>query len=89
MTDVMAVTKIKVLVTFNGLERTLEANPRAAVASLLAHALDAFAITANRHLMALYFNDNREITDTSRSIADWGIAATTKLVLRQSAILAG
>lgn len=81
--------KIGVTITYNGSSKTFEVNAHEAVRSLLEHALNEFGITANRHLQALFFPDNREITDLNKSIADWGIVAGTVLVLRQSAVLAG
>ena len=87
--DQAAEHKFGVTITYNGTSRTFEVNPREAVQALLAQAISAFGITTNPHLQALYFPDNREITDTKKSIEDWGIVAGTVLVLRQSAVLAG
>lgn len=81
--------KFDVIISFNGVDQVVEVNPDQAVQALLEHALNAFGITSNRHVMALFFTDNREITDLAKSVDDWGIGAGTKLVLRQSAILAG
>jgi len=81
--------RFDIVVTYNGSEKTLEVNPHQAVQAVLQHALREFGVTSNQHMMALFFPDNREITDLAKSVADWGIVAGTKLVLRQSAILAG
>jgi|BarGraNGADG00212_1021973.scaffolds.fasta_scaffold01035_8 hypothetical protein len=87
--DQAAEHKFGATITYNGSSRTFEVNAHEAVKALLAQALSAFGITTNPHLQALYFPDNREITDVTKSIADWGIVAGTVLVLRQSAVLAG
>ena len=81
--------KFDIVVSYNGSEKTLEVNPHQAMRAVLEHALKEFEITSNQHVMALFFPDNREITDLAKSVAEWGIEAGTKLVLRQSAILAG
>ncbi len=81
--------KFSVTITYNGSSKAFEVNSHQAVRALLEHALNEFGITANRHMQALFFPDNREITDVTKSIADWGIVAGTILVLRQSVVLAG
>jgi hypothetical protein len=81
--------KFKIVISFNGVDKSFEVEPHQAMQAVLEHALNEFGITSNRHVMALFFDDNREITDLAKSVADTGIVAGTKLILRQSAILAG
>lgn len=81
--------KFDIIVSFNGTEQRLEVNPAQAVKAVLEHAIKAFGITSNVHVLALFFDDSREIIDVTRSVASWGIVAGTKLILRQSTVLAG
>jgi hypothetical protein len=81
--------KFEIVVSYNGSEKPIEVNPNQAVRAVLEHSLKLFGISSNQHVMALFFTDNREITDLAKSVADWGIEAATKLVLRQSTLLAG
>lgn len=81
--------KFDIVVTYNGSDKSVSVNPQQAVQAVLQHALKEFGVTSNQHVMALFFEDNREITDLAKSVADWGIVAGTRLVLRQSTVLAG
>jgi len=81
--------KFAIVISFNGVDKSFEVEPHQAMQAVLEHALNEFGISSNRHVMALFFIDNREITDLTKSVSDTGIVAGAKLVLRQSAILAG
>jgi hypothetical protein len=58
------------------------------VRALLKHALGAFHITANRHLMSLYDADGTELIDQS-TLEMAGVKAGDELVLRQSVVKGG
>jgi hypothetical protein len=83
--------KFTIVISFNGIDKEFAIQPQEAVQAVLEHALNDFGISSNRHTMALFFPapDNREITDPKESVAELGIVAGSRLVLRQSAILAG
>ena len=80
-------TKPEVTVTYNGVDIEFEYNPKAAVESLLNHAMDKFKITENRHLMAL-FEGTRELLRNA-SLEDAGVTPGDVLVLRPSEVLGG
>jgi len=46
--------KPSVTIIYNGLEKSLEYNPEATVRALLDHAIKAFGISQNPHLLALF-----------------------------------
>ena len=81
-------THIQVKVSYNGLIKGLTANPREAVQALLNRAEDAFQITQNRHLLALFNMAGVELTDT-QSLEAAGVKSGDELLLRPSRIKGG
>jgi hypothetical protein len=84
----MANEKPSVRIIYNGLERSLEYNPEAAVRALLDHAIKAFGITQNPHLVALFNQAGVELQD-NQSAETAGIKAGDLLLLRPSAVRGG
>lgn len=80
--------QIQVKVSYNGLIKGLTANPHEAVQALLNRAEDAFQITQNRHLLALFNMAGVELTDT-QSLEAAGVRSGDELLLRPSRIKGG
>lgn len=80
--------KREVIVTYNGLEEELEYNPTSAMNALLQHALKAFNITDNAHVMALWTEVGVELP-IEGSVEDAGVKPGDVLVLRPSAVRGG
>jgi hypothetical protein len=78
-----------VIINYGGLEQELEVNGHEAVQSVLERAMNEFHITSNRHVLALFDEGNRELTDLSQSATDAGVKKGSKLVLRQSQVRGG
>jgi len=75
-------------VTYNGVDKDVSFVPQESMQALLDQSLNAYAITANRHLMALWTTGNVELPITG-SVADAGVAPGQTLVLRPSAVRGG
>lgn len=73
--------KREVTITYNGLENEVEYRPKSAVRALLDHALKAFGITDNAHVMALWTEAGVELP-IEGSVAEAGVKAGDVLVLR-------
>lgn len=84
----MASQKPSVTIIYNGLDKSLEYNPEAAVRALLDHAIQAFGITQNPHLLALFNEAGAELQD-NKSAEAAGIKPGDKLLLRPSAVRGG
>ncbi|HJT96040.1 MAG TPA: ubiquitin-like domain-containing protein [Mycobacterium sp.] len=80
-------TKPEVTVTYNGVDIKVEYNPKAAVESLLEHAMNDFKITENRHRMALFLGATE--LQRNQSLEDAGVKPGHVLVLRMSEVLGG
>ena len=80
--------QITVTVVYNGVEKTLEANPHQAVRALLEHAIRAFSITNNPHILSL-FNDAGTELNEQISVEQAGIREGTELLLRASVVKGG
>ncbi len=84
-----AVRKINVVVVYNGLTRNFAFEPHMTITAALEHAMNAFGITGQRHLMAFYRDDDSEVTPENQSIEQAGIVANTVLALRPSRVKGG
>lgn len=80
--------QITVRVVYNGVEKGLEANVHQAVRALLEHAIRAFSITNNPHIVSL-FNDAGTELNEQMSLEQAGIREGTELLLRASAVKGG
>ena len=78
----------EVIVTFNGLEEDLEYTPESPASALLQHALKAFNITDNAHVMALWTEAGVELP-IDGSVEHAGVKPGDVLVLRPSAVRGG
>jgi hypothetical protein len=76
-------------VTYNGLDRDIEYNPRAAAQALLEHAMNTFDVRENRHLMALFTEAGVELDPLGKAVEDFGVKPGDVLVLRPSAVRGG
>lgn len=84
----MASEKPSVTIIYNGLEKSLEYNPEATVRVLLDHAIKAFGISQNPHLLALFNQAGAELQDNQSAEAA-GIKPGDRLLLRPSAVRGG
>jgi len=82
------VVQVTIEVIYNGITKPLPANPKAAVQSLLQHAIKAFGITQNPHVLSLFTNSNVEVDD-HRSLSDQHIEDGETLLLRPSTVKGG
>lgn len=80
--------KTEVTVCYNGLAKELAFNPHAPVRVILEHAIHAFAITQNPHLLSLFNVDGVELNEGLKA-EDSGIKPCDKLLLRPSAVKGG
>jgi hypothetical protein len=80
--------RFTVRVSYNGTTKTIEANPQAAVQATLQHAISAFGITQNVHLLSLFTEGNVELKD-NLSFEDQSVQPGTLLLLRPSAVKGG
>jgi hypothetical protein len=79
---------ITVTVIYNGIEKSLDANIHQAVRALLEHAIHAFALTNNPHILSLFDERNNELKDQI-SVEQAGIRDGSQLLLRASAVKGG
>lgn len=77
-----------VTVTYNGVDKELRYQPNATMQALLDQSLDAFAVNANRHLMALWTEVGVELPITG-SVREAGVKQGDLLVLRPSVVRGG
>ena len=82
-------TKFEVMVTYNGLEKHLEANPDQAVQALLQHALSVFEVHQGRENLALYMKGASQPIDPNLSVENAGIRAESVLELRPRVVQGG
>lgn len=82
------VQKATVIVIYNGIEKSVEYNPREAVQALLQHAIQEFAITQNPHLLSLFTEAGAELADNQSAEAA-GVQPGSRLLLRPSTVKGG
>jgi hypothetical protein len=80
--------QITVTVVYNGVEKTLDANVHQTVRALLEHAVRAFSITSNPHILSLFNDAGTELNDQI-SVEQAGIHQGSELLLRASAVKGG
>ena len=83
-----ATKKFTVTVSFNGQDQAVAYEPHQKVEVVLQHAMDAFGITQNRHLMGLFREDGTELPDAS-TVEAAGVHPGEVLILRQSTVRGG
>jgi hypothetical protein len=88
VTDEHVGRKFEVTITYNGVNKTFEATPHETVRVLLDRAIRAFGITQNAHLLGLFTQGGRELTD-SKTLAEQGVKAKDHLLLRPSVVRGG
>jgi len=81
-------TKFEVTILYNGLPKTVDANPHETVHALLQQALTAFEIQQGRENFAL-FTESGQPLDPSASVKDAGIAPDARLLLRPRQVSGG
>lgn len=86
--SVASTTKFAIQVLYNGLTEVIEVNLHQRVTAVLEHAVNAFHITQNRHLLSLFREDGSEVSD-QQSVADAGLQPGERLALRPSAVKGG
>jgi hypothetical protein len=80
---------ITVDVVYNGVTKVFEFQPQQTVQSVLEQAMNAFGIRDQRHLQALFREDNTEVTPENVSLKDAGIVEGTVLAPRPSRVKGG
>lgn len=80
--------KSYVTVIYNGVEKSIEYNPEAAVRALLAAAIAAFGIKQAPHLLGLFNQAGAELSDSVSAEAA-GVKPGDRLLLRPSAVRGG
>jgi hypothetical protein len=80
--------KAQVTVSYNGIDKAIDCQPNAAMQALLEHALNAFGVHDNRHVMALWTEPGAELPNEG-SAEDAGVHPGEVLILRPSAVRGG
>lgn len=81
-------SKITVVVTYNGVDRSFSVEKHAAVSSLLQRSIHEFHVATQPHLLSLFRNDGTKV-DENQSIEAAGISEGTVLYLRQDVVKGG
>ena len=79
---------LDVLVIYNGLEKTIPYNPESPVRAIVEHAIRAFGITQQPHLLSLFTQAGVELND-NLSAEKAGVKPGDKLLLRPGAVKGG
>jgi len=87
-TATTAADTLTLVIVYNGLERPVQANTHQTIQALLEHAMNAFGVHQNRHLMALWTDSGVEL-QLNQSIQDAGLVEGSRLLLRPSAVRGG
>lgn len=77
-----------VLVIYNGLEKPITYNPEGLVRVIVEHAIKAFGITQQPHLLSLFTEGGVELND-NLSAEKAGVKPGEKLLLRPGAVKGG
>ncbi len=89
MTTIATATKqFEIVVIYNGLPMPITVNPEQTIRAVLDHAIKAFGITQQPHLLGLFTEQGAELADTV-SVEKAGVTPGEKLLLRPSAVRAG
>ncbi len=81
--------KITISVIYNGVEKPLHVNKHESIKAVLEAAIKLFPVTEQRHLLALFDLQGRELTDENQSVEGAGLTLGSRVVLRQSAVKGG
>ena len=87
MTTAVA-TKFEIQVLYNGVTERLSVEGHEQVKAVLERAMNAFHITQNRHILALFRPDGTEVAE-GQSVTQAGIVPGELLGLRPSAVKGG
>lgn len=79
----------EIAITYSGPDKTVEVEKDETIASVLAKAIAAFAISSNQHTLALYTAEGVELRDESQTVKSAGIKKRDRLLLRPSTVKAG
>lgn len=79
----------EIAITYSGPDKNIEVSADEAIASVLAKAIAAFAISSNQHTLALYTAAGVELRDESQTVKSAGIKKHDRLLLRPSTVKAG
>ena len=77
-----------VFVIYNGLEKPIKYNPEGLVRVIVDHAIKAFGITQQPHLLSLFTEGGVELND-NLSAEKAGVKPGEKLLLRPGAVKGG
>lgn len=80
--------QFQVQVLYNGLSEAVKVEAHQKVSAVLEHAENAFHITQNRHLLALFRENGSEVSE-QQSVQDAGLKPNEHLALRPSAVKGG
>jgi hypothetical protein len=80
---------ITVIIIYDGLDRTLRAEPHETVQSLLERAMSAFSIHQNRHTLALFTEGGAELVNLQQNLEDAHVSDDARLLLRPSQVRGG
>lgn len=80
--------KFVVDVVYNGISKPMQVEPQERVSTLLAHAIAAFGITQNPHLLSLYREDGTVVPE-DESVERAGLKPGEVLLLRPNAVKGG
>lgn len=81
--------KFAVIVTYNGLSKSLEVNRNQALNAVLQHALKLFGVTADPGGFRLLLEATGAELNLNQSVQDAGVAAGTRLVLAPRVVSGG
>lgn len=87
MTSAVA-TKFDIRILYNGVTESLHVEGHEQVTAVLERAMNAFHITQNRHILALFRPDGTEVAE-GQSVTQAGIVPDELLGLRPSAVKGG
>ena len=82
-----ATKQFEISIVYNGVTKPITVNPEQTVQAVREHAIRAFGITQNPHLLGLFTDQGAELSDTS-SVESAGITPGETLLLRPSAVRA-
>ena len=83
-----ATKQFEISIVYNGITKSITVNPEQAVQAVREHAISAFGVTQNPHLLGLFTDQGIELNDT-QSVENAGITPGVTLLLRPSAVRAG
>lgn len=78
----------EVFVAYNGVEQTFTVNVNQTVQVLLNHAIQAFHISTNPHILSIYNTSGAELPDQGK-LGELGVTPGAHLLLRPSTVKGG